>query len=149
MASVFDLEKCQDCGGVRFVDFYWKSGEEYSFCKRCGTHFSRTMVRDENGKVVFEGDFPKFEETYQKGYGVYRIQSTDEVSASVGQLKEISEESLVDMKEIYHLPDIDQEKTFFAQWDWVKNEQQLLFGKTVPAVHSMDFEEYMKNTNSI
>lgn len=55
MGSVISYEKCPYCGAEEqyAVDYYYRSGEMYSFCKCCGSHHEISLKRDENGQYVF------------------------------------------------------------------------------------------------
>lgn len=50
MGSVISYEDCPNCGQAAFVDFYYKTGEEYVGCQHCGYTKSIEIVRD--GKEI-------------------------------------------------------------------------------------------------
>lgn len=56
MGSVISYNKCPYCGAENdeyIVDYYYKTGEMYSFCTRCGSHHDISLKRDENGHYAF------------------------------------------------------------------------------------------------
>lgn len=54
MSSVISRSKCPKCKGEdTFVsDYYYRSGEEYCFCKQCGYSHKHFLKRDENHNLV-------------------------------------------------------------------------------------------------
>jgi hypothetical protein len=52
MGSVIDYIDCPNCKQEAFSDYYYKTGEEYVNCTNCGYHYSVSIKRDENGKMI-------------------------------------------------------------------------------------------------
>lgn len=76
MGSVMDYMDCPQCGGseTMFRDYYYKSGEEYWMCKRCGKHGKVVIVRDDEGNAIFDKNGRvSFREEDLKGYGCAKI----------------------------------------------------------------------------
>jgi Zn ribbon nucleic-acid-binding protein len=95
MGSVSSYENCPNCKTKEslFVDFYYKSSEEYSSCNECGYHHSLCWERDNEGKLKRKdenGDFsfsnlvPE-EKILKNPFGAYRIEFKDG-SAQCGSL---------------------------------------------------------------
>ena len=76
MGSVISYEKCSQCGGVYSIDYYYRTGEEYRFCQRCGKVHNHAIVRDENSNYCYDEDGKlKFEEVTSQGYGTMALAS--------------------------------------------------------------------------
>ena len=54
MGSTISNEKCSQCGGIYVIDYYYRTGEEYQFCQRCGKLHNHAIVRDENKNYCYE-----------------------------------------------------------------------------------------------
>lgn len=76
MGSVSSPIECPHCKSEAHNEFYYKSGEEYTFCPECGYSHDLTIVRDEEGKWVMDedGTTPQVKITENKNpYGAYHI----------------------------------------------------------------------------
>ena len=95
MGSVIDIIECPNCKQEAFVDFYYKTGEEYIGCNNCGYHRSAFYKRDENGKLVTEDgtDNYKFENLIMEflelknPYGSYRIKTYHSPATQCGSFE--------------------------------------------------------------
>ena len=95
MGSVIDIIECPNCKQEAFVDFYYKTGEEYIGCNNCGYHRSAFYKRDENGKLVTEDgtDNYKFENLIMEflelknPYGSYRIKTYNSPATQIGSFE--------------------------------------------------------------
>jgi Zn ribbon nucleic-acid-binding protein len=54
MGSVTDVIECPNCKRNAMIDFYYKTGEEYVNCNKCGYFYSQSYKRDDDGKFVTE-----------------------------------------------------------------------------------------------
>lgn len=54
MGSTISNEKCSQCGGIYVIDYYYRTGEEYQFCQRCGKLHNHAIVRDENKNYCYD-----------------------------------------------------------------------------------------------
>ena len=52
MGSVIDYIDCPNCGNEAYMDFYYKTGEEYVNCSYCGYRKSSVLKRNEAGELV-------------------------------------------------------------------------------------------------
>lgn len=144
MGSVMSEEKCKACNGVLFVDYYYKSGEEYSFCHRCGMSESFTLVRDEKGRAIKdeEGNW-KFQHEKKEGHGVYGIFSVESGVGQVGTFNDpITEETIKEFREIFAQSDVDEERSYLAKWE--DGKQTLLLGNGLQDIHTMDYEDLVE-----
>ena len=90
MASVLDFIECPNCKQEALMDFYYKTGEEYTNCGNCGYHRSATIInRDKKLSELTEADW-KVEEL-KNPYGAYRIKSYQSVATQCGSLETESE----------------------------------------------------------
>jgi hypothetical protein len=85
MGSVIDYIDCPRCGQPDCVDdFYYKTGEEYIFCQKCGYQRIFRYKRDEEGKYLRQDAAKGFtfdnligEEIHiEEPYGAFRVEST-------------------------------------------------------------------------
>lgn len=63
MGSVQSYDECPKCGYQdALYDSFYKTGELYVCCERCGYYYGITIVKDKDGEIVFEKEnVPKFE----------------------------------------------------------------------------------------
>lgn len=52
MGSVIDYIECPRCEQEAFIDYYYKTGEQYINCSSCGYHYSIFIQRDKEGKMI-------------------------------------------------------------------------------------------------
>lgn len=85
MGSVLDYIECPRCKQDNcFIDYYYKTGEEYVNCGDCGYHRIFHYKRDEDGNLLKKDktsglEFENLisEEIHiENPYGAYRIEST-------------------------------------------------------------------------
>ena len=95
MGSVIDNIECPNCKQEAFVDFYYKTGEEYIGCNNCGYHRSAFYKRDENGKFITKDgtNIYKFENLImdiselKNPYGSYRIKTYHSPATQCGSFE--------------------------------------------------------------
>ncbi len=72
MGSVLDYIACPNCKTEAFVDYYYKTGEEYINCANCGYHKSVTIInRDKRLDELVDSDWEVKE--LKNPYGAYRF----------------------------------------------------------------------------
>lgn len=143
MGSVMDYEKCKECGGVQFVDFYYKTGEEYRSCLRCGIHETYKLIRDENGVVLDKNEKFQYQHIKTKGYGVYGLYYKDSGVSQFGVFTEpITEEVIAEFCDIFSKPEVDKKRSYVAKFE--NNKQTVLLGEVLDDENTMDFDEFMK-----
>ncbi len=62
MGSVITMDSCPNCNDQAYTDFYYKTGEEYTFCHHCG--YAK--------EVTFEDKKVKIQEI-KDPYGAYKV----------------------------------------------------------------------------
>lgn len=73
MGSVIDYINCPECSyDGCFVDFYYKSGEEYVFCDRCGYNSQYEIINRDDYDKLGQNWKPKFKRTKAKGKGCFK-----------------------------------------------------------------------------
>jgi Zn ribbon nucleic-acid-binding protein len=96
MGSVIDYIECPNCKHEAALDFYYKTGEEYTSCNYCGYHKSITIInRDKDLNKLTQEDFQVVE--LRNPYGSYRIKYEDSVAYLCGSLE--NEDHLQKLKE--------------------------------------------------
>lgn len=74
MSSVQDIIECPQCKGIYTTDFNCRTQEEYRHCSRCGRTEKWIIVRDAEGKPVFdENGHVKMEHKENFGFGSAKI----------------------------------------------------------------------------
>jgi len=86
MGSVIDYIECPNCGQEAYIDFYYKTGEEYVNCRNCGYHYSATIKnRDKKLTELKEEDWKIIE--LKNPYGAYRYTIENEIGSICGTLE--------------------------------------------------------------
>lgn len=115
MGSIMDNTDCPQCGNSEaVVDYYYKTGEEYILCDKCG--YTRKFIitnREEVGKMDTEGFeiLPKFELQEVFGLGCYRLQYKGDVGYELGTF------ALVD-SEAEFIKHVEEHKTDIAHAEY-------------------------------
>ena len=95
MGSVIDNIECPHCGGEAFIDFYYKTGEEYINYQHCGYSYSATYQCDKDGNYITKDGTDNYEfenlimETRElkHPYGAFRIKYVGSVGYHCGSLE--------------------------------------------------------------
>ena len=132
MGSVIDHIDCPHCGEEAWSDFYYKTGEEYTFCNHCGYNKSIT-IKNRNKKLteLTEDDWDISE--LANPYGAYRIEIKEAIGSHCGCLK--SAEEFEELKTLM-AEDIDKMNQFELR--------QFIDGKIVIT----DILEQLKNNSN-
>ena len=99
MGSVIDHIECPNCKREAFMDFYYKTGEEYVNCNHCGYNYSASYQRDANGKLITKDETDNYSfdnlimdvNVLKNPYGAYRIKYFDSMGTQCGSLLNESE----------------------------------------------------------
>lgn len=134
MGSVLSEIECPQCGCEECSsDFYYKSGEEYIFCVRCGYSYTNDIVnRDLYDKS--ENWTPQFKTTEKNGMGVFKYSSTGSGYAITGIYKKNDAKSM--SKDILKHNEESEDKiveasyTFQDNGDWFVHN--VLTGERAP-----------------
>ena len=92
MGSVIDYIECPNCKLDALTDFYYRTGEEYTFCSNCG-YYKTITIKDKRKKLseLEEEDFVL--EEIINPFGAYKIKGKDSIASQIGVLE--SEDHLV------------------------------------------------------
>lgn len=87
MGSVIEYIDCPNCGSPDcFDDFYYKTGEEYINCNRCGYHRSATIINRD--KPLNELDKTDWEIIESKNpYAAFRYKVNEAIAYHCGTLE--------------------------------------------------------------
>ena len=95
MGSVLDFIECPNCGQEASNDFYYKTGEEYTFCQNCGYHRSATIInRDKALNELSDSDWEIKENKHP--FSAYRLSTYGSIGYYCGSL--YSEQEYNDLK---------------------------------------------------
>jgi Zn ribbon nucleic-acid-binding protein len=94
MGSVLDYIECPNCKLEAYLDYYYKTGEEYINCQHCGYHYSATYKTDDNGKYVTRDGSESYtfdnlimeEKEIKNPYGAYRYSEAGRPGSICGSL---------------------------------------------------------------
>jgi hypothetical protein len=95
MGSTIESITCQHCGNTEtYYEFYYKTGEEYTNCNKCGYYYSSMWKRDDNGLLMTKDgtDDLSWEnlinETHELAdpYGAYTIKYIGETITRCGSI---------------------------------------------------------------
>lgn len=140
MGSVISTEKCPQCGGMYTRDYYYRTGEEYCHCARCGRHEERFIVRDENRNPVLDANGQcKAEHNLLEGFGSVRIA----FKSGVAQISSLTQPVDQEVKDWYlkviEDPEVEKEDCYLSSWDPEKKDVVMIYGK-MPETYD-EFEE--------
>lgn len=139
MGSVQSEEKCPQCGGIMFVDYYYKTNEEYNFCFCCGRRESWFIVRDSEGKKVFnKNGKARFKHKRNKGYGCICVAERDGSSTLYGSAKPVTKKKKKEFFKILDSDEVDKSNCYLLEWDEKSKTVISVYGK-IPK-----FEEYQE-----
>jgi hypothetical protein len=86
MGSVIDYIECPNCTQDAYSNFYYKTGEEYTFCYYCGYYKSLTIInRDKKLSELTESDW-KIKEL-KNPFGAYRLKLYHQPGFQCGSLE--------------------------------------------------------------
>ena len=105
MGSVLDIIECPNCKQEAFVDFYYKTGEEYIFCENCGYRRSAYIQnRDKALNELTDDDWVLAETRHP--FGAYRCSLHNNIGYQCGTLE--NEEEYLEFKNSMNIdPQID------------------------------------------
>ena len=142
MGSVMDYVECE-CGGVNYIDYYYKTRESFEHCSKCGKYSNTQLQKDENGNVVYENVIGHDGSSTKKlrlttetggGYGSSCIKhKQDEVSHCY--CFKSKEEALILKEEILSSPsysEIDLSKSYIYVYDKDSQQGHVIFGQAHP-----------------
>ena len=96
MASVMSDIDCPNCKEQAFEDFYYKTEEEYIFCKNCGYHKSVTIInRNKSLADLTDSDWKILE--VKNPFAAFTIKNSNALAMTCGTLA--TEKEFEELKE--------------------------------------------------
>lgn len=132
MSSVQSFEQCPKCGGYMFTDYYYRTGEEYRFCQRCGLSQDWYIERDVNGVVKLdESGRPIGKFTEYGGYGVAYVENKNHVGELYSLTEPLSEHNKENFLRFVKECGTEAE-SYLVTFDPTTNKLVQVFGKMPP-----------------
>jgi hypothetical protein len=108
MGSVLDFIECPNCKSPDCsLDYYYKTGEEYTLCGDCGYTKQIHIVNREKNLTELTDDDWRMDEV-SNPWGCYRIKEIGMVATSVGVLTSEEEYNLMYEKVLEHIDSVDE-----------------------------------------
>ena len=83
MGSIIDYIECPNCGEEAFMELYYKTGEEYTFCPKCG--YTKEISLKNRDKALDELTAEDWEVKENKNpVGVYHAKEYGRMSTTCG-----------------------------------------------------------------
>ncbi|RYG73347.1 hypothetical protein EU245_06555 [Lentibacillus lipolyticus] len=135
MASIYSGIACPHCGCCATEDDYYKTGEKFIWCFRCGYSFYRTID-------YFDGNNPVYNETEHEGYGMVFVVSKDEETDDDGRTilnRPLSDKEMDEFKQLFLKENVDLKKSYFVTYE---NGEFTTIAGTPPEDFYIAFEDY-------
>ena len=156
MGTVIDYYECE-CGGLRYNEWNYRTGEESDYCMKCGKHQEAFRYKDENGDYVLEEAVTKDGEPYQRlalkvrkggGYGSAAISVKDHVAQQMFWFD--SKESAFKFKEdiLKSQDQYDLKASYIYLYDPETKTGEVIFGQGRPQEAWEDCEPEANPTSS-
>ncbi|MCM3389224.1 hypothetical protein M3649_13875 [Ureibacillus chungkukjangi] len=110
MASILYEVKCPCCEWSVFEDYYYKTGERYIICSRCGLDYKKLLYHtDEKG---FE-----YREEINGGHGVFVLMKKDGIRVSTRLNGRITDEELEEYKSRFMKDEVNQQESYLVSFE--------------------------------
>lgn len=109
MASNIYALKCPCCGRSAFEDYYYKSGEQYTFCLRCGFNYTKTIKN-------YTVENIEYREEKNDGHGVFILVNKDGSRKNMMLNSNITDEQLEKYKASFMDDNVNQEKSYLVSY---------------------------------
>lgn len=134
MASTYSAIACPHCGCCATEDNYYKIGELFIWCYRCGYTYEKIIdYWNENEPVFLEKEY--------KGYGICRLHKENGGGFNKILQRPLSSEEVNEYLDAFRKVDADLEKSYFTIFE--EGEFQTLAGNP-PEDFYLSFEAYKK-----
>jgi hypothetical protein len=124
--------KCPCCGRSAIEDYYYRTGEKYTFCIRCGYNYSKTIENETANSIEYG------EEKYD-GHGVFVLANKDGSCKRMLLNSRITYEKLEEYTASFKEENVIQEKSYLVTHK--DGEFTILLGNPPENFH-LSFEEY-------
>lgn len=108
MASNIYAVKCPCCGRSAIEDYYYKTGEQYTFCLRCGYNYSKTIKNHTNNSI-------EYREEKNDGNGVFIVVFKDGIRKNM-MFNNVTDEQLEKHKATFIDDKVNQEKSYLVSY---------------------------------
>ncbi|MDQ0156246.1 hypothetical protein [Robertmurraya andreesenii] len=132
MASNIYATKCPCCGRSAIEDYYYKTGEQYTICIRCGYNYSKTIKK-------WTTDCLEYKEEENEGNGVVVLEEKGGNRKKILLDSVVTDEQLEDYKTSFWAENINQEKSYVVLF---KDGVFTVFLGYPPENFYLSFEDY-------
>jgi len=135
MASIIQAIACPHCSCCATEDFYYKMGDKFIWCFRCGYYYEKTQAYydSEKNKIYFK-------ENEYIGYGIFRIKKENDDEAQQTIFHEpLNEEEIHSFTLLMQEEDVLLEDSYFVLY---KNDNFHFIAGSPPEDFYLPFEEY-------
>lgn len=142
MGSVQEYVKCKHCGGVASKDYYYKSGEEVSFCYRCSSMRSLLLKEDEvEGSIENNEDEYPFELKDEIGYG-HAVISFEKMNQVISFREPVTDKDVEKFKKVLEKEHVIIKDSYLAAFKDGKLEILVGDKKSVQPESRLDFVDF-------
>ncbi|WP_249869973.1 hypothetical protein [Oceanobacillus saliphilus] len=134
MASTYSAISCPHCNCCATKDDYYKTGEKFILCYRCGYSCSRTFD-------YLNGNEPVYQENEYKGHGVCLVRKQDGTGTRNFFQRHLSSEEITKNIEALSEEGVDIENSYFVLF---KNGVFKTLAGNPPEDFYLSFEDYKK-----
>ncbi|MEW8986182.1 MAG: hypothetical protein AB2401_04120 [Bacillus sp. (in: firmicutes)] len=132
MASIIYATKCPNCGRSAIEDHYYKIGEIYTYCLRCGYHYEKTIESSAKDSV-------EYKEVTSKGYGILTLAKKDGRRERTFFDSPLTDEQMENFQQAYLNDDVNKEKSYMVTFK--DGEFTVVLGNPPENFH-LSFEDY-------
>lgn len=132
MASNMYATECPCCGRSAIEDYYYKTGEQYTYCMRCGYYYTKTIEK-------FTKDTIEFKEEKSEGHGMCILVKKDGRRERIFFDSRPTNAQIEDLKAKIMDENVNQEKSYLVTYE--NGEFTIIFGNPPENFH-LSFEEY-------
>ncbi|GAB3798460.1 hypothetical protein [Virgibacillus kimchii] len=134
MASIIQAIACPHCNCSATEDFYYKMGEKFIWCFRCGYYYEK--IQD-----YYDSDKNKiyYKENEYQGYGIFRLEKEDEESQQIIFHEPLNEKEIHSFTLQMQEEGVLLENSYFVLFE--NGEFQFLAGNP-PEDFYLSFEDY-------
>jgi hypothetical protein len=132
MASHLSAIKCPCCGRSAFEDYYYKTGEKYIACIRCGYNYTKTVEGMKDHQ-------PLYKETEYIGYGMLSLVKKDGSRKRYLLNDDPKDEDMQKYKQMYLENEVNQDASHLV----INHDGQFTVVLGTPSENfHLPFEEY-------
>lgn len=110
MASFLSAIACPHCGCCSTEDDYYKLGEKFIWCFRCGYYYEKAVHLNESDEWVYS-------EKEYKGFGILCLYKEKEKESKTIFHRRLSSQEISDFSAEFSQEDVDLEKSYFVLYE--------------------------------